>query len=798
MKRALAAILAFIFILPVFPAGSYAISGPVGTISGESGRFYENIILSDGTDTGVRYTEMNLSGTYGSGKILRLAECDLSDTNISIDVINCGSAAVDTQTVASASKSFSSSGKTVLCALNGDLWMTKVNSNSNVTKKVLKTTRGIMMIDGEIWATQEFGMENYQNTSNPGTVASLKSAFGITDENQPLVGAPVFTVTVTNESKGSSLVADGLNRLPAWDSLVVYNHRINSANYALNDSYEIELVASSTAFTVDNKVTAMVKAIYPSGSATRPTIGDNTIILTARGSRMAELSSVYSVGDTVSFDFALEDKHGRTELWQNVTDAIGGHLQVIKDDQQTYADTSSSEYPTSLIGVKDDGTVMFANVNASTNGDYKGLRFKDAYKLCSELGYNSVFYLDGGGSSAIVTLKDGTYTQRNYSSDGNPRAVINAVAITWDPDPVCKKQGSLAYLRTAEELQVLPADFLPAGVLERLVSNTNDASCNYSCKSTALRIEPDKVTVDPFVGLDLTRLGAKIDTFKKRYIVVKLKTNATVPTGFSLYYYTDASSEINQVSATVTQNKNHIYLVYTMAGTSGWSGDLTYLRLDPLEGITSSPGTYVDIEYVAFTSLPRDTALLTSGEYPENTIIDYYAYKDCSGSHSYAYTATDLTSHKAVCKRCKYSFCEAHEKDNGTVKSPSCTENGYVIYSCKACNTELERIELPPSGHSFSDEYTVDVEPTYTTDGSKSRHCKNCSEVTDVTVIPALRIRGDANGDGKVNSRDSYLISKAIIGHLTVTDRSAFDLNGDEKLTAADSNLIKRIIAGRE
>ena len=67
----------------------------------------------------------------------------------------------------------------------------------------------------------------------------------------------------------------------------------------------------------------------------------------------------------------------------------------------------TSEYPTSLIGIKDDGTVMFCGVHTSRAGKYVGLKFKDAYKLCRELGYNSVFYLDGGGSASFVTLKDG-------------------------------------------------------------------------------------------------------------------------------------------------------------------------------------------------------------------------------------------------------------------------------------------------------------------------------------------------------------------------------------------------------
>ncbi|MBE6588377.1 MAG: hypothetical protein E7647_08200 [Ruminococcaceae bacterium] len=793
--KILAAILCAVIVFSAFPTPSFALSDPVGTVSGESGRFYEEMTLSDGTKTGVRYTEMKLSGTYGSGKVLRLTECDLSNTNLSIDVINCGTYTVSRNTVASAANIFSKNGKTVLSALNGDLWMTSVNSNSNVTKKTLQTTRGVMIIDREIWATQEFGMENYMNTSGAGTTASLKSAFGVTDENQPLVGAPVITVKVTNETKNTSLVSDGLNRLPAWDSLVVYNHRINSLNYALDDSYEIALTATDSAFTLDKKVTAKVSAIYPSGASVRPSIDKNTIILTARGSRASELSS-YQVGDIVSFDLSLTDKFGNTDLWQNVVDAIGGHMHVMVDDKRTYYDTSSSEYPTSLIGVKDDGTVMFANVNASTNGAYKGLRFKDAYQLCSELGYNSVFYLDGGGSSAIVTLKDGTYTQRSYSADGSPRSVINAVAMVWNETPVCQEQGSLAYLTTSDELSDISPSFIPAGILERIVEGTNSLDWHYVPESKALHAEPCESTIDPFMNLDMSGFSEYIDTSLYKSVTLKLKTNIKATTQFALYYFTDAQSSIQVAETKVAPSDGDIYVTFNMAAEAGWSGLLTALRLDFFEGITSVPGQYVEIEYLAFTKTPRDLTLLKNGVFPVGTIKDYYAFKDCRGEHSYTlFTKTDSETHVKECALCGYSETEAHVKDNGTLIAPTCTSQGIVVHKCRGCQYVMETVELPPQGHSFSDGYTVDVEPTQSSPGSKSRHCLYCNEVTDVTEIPPLSSPGDVNGDGFVNSLDSNILQKIAAGTVSA-DITVADLNGDSQINAMDCQLIKRLLAG--
>ncbi len=787
--------LSFIILFSSMCIDSASLSAPVGNISGESGRFYENITLSDGTDTGVRYTQMNLSGTYGSGKVLGIAEGDLSNTRLSIDVINCGDNTVAVQTVAAASRNHSKNGKTVLAALNGGLWLAGVNSNSNVTKKVLKATRGVMIIDREIWATQEFGMENYQNTSGATTVASLKSAFGVTDKNQPIVGAPVITVKVTNETRNTTLTPDGLNRLPAWDSMVVYNYRINSLNYALNDSYEVVLTTDNSSFTLDNKVTARVSAIYPSGSTTRPSIDKNTIVITARGSRMGELSS-FKVGDTVSFDLSLVDKHGNTDLWQNVVDAIGGHMHVIKDDKQTLIDARSSEYPTSLIGIKDDGTVMLAAVNSAKNGEYKGLRYKDAYRLCKELGYNNVFYLDGGGSSSIVTLKDGTYTQRNYSADGSARAVINAVALVWNDTPVCEKQGSLSYITTSDELSSFSPAFIPAGMLERVVDVTNCLDYNYLIDEKLLAFEPTEATNDPYANLDMTKFSEYIDTSKYKYVTLKLRTNIKRTSNFALYYVTSTQNTIYNISTQITPQSGYMYVTFNMTESAGWSGALNFLRLDFFEGIISSPGEYVEIEYLAFSPTPRDVALLKNGYYPEGAILDYYAYKDCLEGHDYsAFKTKDSEKHIAECSRCMESKEEAHVIDNGTLISPTCTADGIVVHRCKVCQFVMKAVTLPSSGHKFSDEFTIDRQPTESEKGQKSRHCLNCTAVTDVTEIPALAIFGDINGDGVANGIDSNILSKIVAGTYSQEYQNA-DLNGDSSVNAMDCQLMKRLLAG--
>ena len=58
---------------------------------------------------------------------------------------------------------------------------------------------------------------------------------------------------------------------------------------------------------------------------------------------------------------------------------------------------------------------------------------------------------------------------------------------------------------------------------------------------------------------------------------------------------------------------------------------------------------------------------------------------------------------------------------------------------CKVCGYE-NAIELEPLGHDWEKDYTVDLEPTYETMGSKSIHCSRCdiSKEDSIVSIPVL------------------------------------------------------------
>ncbi|MBQ4284189.1 MAG: Ig-like domain-containing protein, partial [Lachnospira sp.] len=138
----------------------------------------------------------------------------------------------------------------------------------------------------------------------------------------------------------------------------------------------------------------------------------------------------------------------------------------------------------------------------------------------------------------------------------------------------------------------------------------------------------------------------------------------------------------------------------------------SYTEAIPATGHTYSSSYTVDVEATETTAGSKSRHCTAAGCDAKTDITVIPATGSSSGDHTHAYTVTVSTE-------------------------PSCASTGLKVYTCSCGSTYTETIEA--LGHSFSSSYTVDVEPTETTTGSKSRHCtvSGCAARTDVVIIPA-------------------------------------------------------------
>lgn len=330
-------------------------------------------------------------------------------------------------------------GTHVIDAINGDLWMNFAHArvlgrgtsyggySDAVVTKAFNVLRSFDVYDGEIVSSAHIRQETpYEDTFY---------SFGLSSDGKFYLGCPQLDIRVQSGS-GNAFTADGLNRLPAKDALILYSHRVGTVS-SLDDAYEVVLECGDYTIQHGKTVTGTVSAIYAPGGEEQVTVGKTQAVLCARGSKISALKDL-NVGDSVSLSFSVSDTMGNHEAWQNMQQADGGHYPIVLNgESQNVGD--ESRIPTTLLGIKENGNIVFLINDGRQTGYSLGFCISDLDMLCAELGIVTAFISDGGGSTTLVERQaDGSHKLINTPSDKNadgsvgaPRSVAGCVLIAY-------------------------------------------------------------------------------------------------------------------------------------------------------------------------------------------------------------------------------------------------------------------------------------------------------------------------------------------------------------------------------
>ena len=428
----------FLAVLLIFPLTGSVSAAESSLPAGEVRELYP----------GVMQTSYSLpsSSTYGLQKFT-MVEFDPKQSDLYFDV-TCGRGAANLLTTVSQTvKNFNQNngeGKTAIAAVNGDMWTVSyahsrvegsgtsfLGYSDAVVKKALSLPFGYTVYDGEIISSQNIEQET--------PYSGVFQSFAIADDGTPLLGCILMDINILNKTRPTKIKADGLNRLPANNALVVYTDKGPTSNYCLDDAYEV-VIDFDTDYTVfhGETVTGRVTSISKPNES-RSSMTENRMILTARGSRISDISGI-EVGDKIELSFSVFDQMGNTAMWYTVRNAVGGHMPIIINGvSQNMAD--STRYPASILGIKADGKVVMLTADGRQSGYSVGFRISMLDELCQELGIVTAFLLDGGGSATMVVDDgDGGYELANRPSDkfsdgtyGKERTVLNSVILSYGP-----------------------------------------------------------------------------------------------------------------------------------------------------------------------------------------------------------------------------------------------------------------------------------------------------------------------------------------------------------------------------
>ena len=717
-------------------------------ITGEVDGSYR--VLADG----VSFTKASVEGSpYGKQKF-NIVEFDLAERNLDLAILK-NEYIVKKSTVGNFVTAYNtaheSEGKEVIAAVNGDLWMTEIHSNDKVSKKVLTVPRGMLMSDGVIYCSSQIPNEATFTTNKEGPVTFW--AFGITKDYVPMLGQPIVNFTVKNTTQSLSTDTQAYNRLPAHDSLIIYDGNCNFTNYALDDAYEVVLTDIEGKFTCGGTVSGTVSTIYPANDGTSPTLDNNSIVLTARGDKVEKISG-YKIGDKITIDVSISDASGRPNDWSQAVLSIGGHMPLVLDGVSTNPQ-GAGNYPSTIIGYKNDGKIVFIQNDGRQSNWSLGLNYNYMDDLVMQLGVNTCIHLDGGGSSTMIV--EGELV--NKPSDGTARSCINGIALVS-----CKEERAAQgefNIRKPYRFNARYLSFEDPNAINAISAGYTNATA-VTAENGVMRLAVSTDTNDPYQYYSVSSAFNTLSANQYKYIVMKYKTseNVTTPStelflcagdiggptgGYSVRFQHEAAGQWN------TQ-------IVDLSGVSYWTGNIHGIRLDYFAG-NANKGEYMDIEFIAFAKTHEDALAYANGTATIPTVPAESAGIGVKGGSGL-------------------------KKINGKLCGVACDSGVYDVVN-GLTGSKLEFFK--PDGTPIRNEkvYTGYTVKSYNTS----------LEVAETLTIV---ISGDINNDVNVNNLDASIALKydAGISDLDELQLSAADVNTDEGVDNLDAAMILKYDAG--
>ncbi len=454
MKR-FARIVALILCLAMLAgfATIYPVAAPAA-VTGQTNAVTQPIKVN-GTDTGVTLTQILLEKgsaySLGTTGLVNVVEIKTS-SKVQMKVLNGGSYNWSKATMGKSAVAYNAAhdDSTILAAVNGDPWLVYHTDYDGDGKKAtgpavkhVSVSRGIMIIDGELWNSHQIDDENKldhldHSGSEHNSPAAQGPAIGFKADGTAIIGTPRVSVSVKNETTGKTQTAGGVNRLPAPNSIILYNQRAGTESFAMTDSYEVYLECDNSAFSLktDYVTTGKVVGVYESGSENRPAITEKTVIISARGSSINQVKDKYAVGDTVSVSCKPTNDlsaFSQRKQWADVVEATGGFFYLLEKGMERGQAGNTTNYPCSIIGIKKDGTVLMTSTTSTEDGTRSACQMTNLPKLCEELGYYTAILFDGGGSTTMISLEGENYVRRSSTPDGtnSVRPVISGLAVAY-------------------------------------------------------------------------------------------------------------------------------------------------------------------------------------------------------------------------------------------------------------------------------------------------------------------------------------------------------------------------------
>lgn len=276
-----------------------------------------------------------------------------------------------------------------------------------------------------------------------GDKAPVWQTIGFKRDGSSLIGHLVLskTMTVVNDD-GSTKKLDFtlFNRKLTTKGVHVYTADYGTSVGNAAPAFVVTLTVEQGDFTLDQTVVCRVERVQ--AGVTDAPIPKNGVLLcayegTLNEALLAQTLSQLEPGRRI--DLCLSGG----SRWNGVFQAISGPDAVLASGVVTISPfVKETTYPSTLVGVKEDGLVVMVQVDGRGMGGSAGLSAKQAGQYMKSLGCVHALLFDGGGSSEMIAVRSGRAEVLNNPSDGTERRIgtclllVKKTALFDSPLPV--------------------------------------------------------------------------------------------------------------------------------------------------------------------------------------------------------------------------------------------------------------------------------------------------------------------------------------------------------------------------
>ncbi len=255
-----------------------------------------------------------------------------------------------------------------------------------------------------------------------------ETAEALDDSTEPKVQTRTYEIT---EEKPWSANAGYFNVIQgSSQEISIYNRHFASSTGTKGNRVEVVIDCSdygSMQLQVNKTTKGIVKSVNTSTHNTA--IGSQQIVLSvAETSPLASSLAALKVGSEFSISVEDQDNCGL----ENAKEAVGLYYSIVEDGKVVTSGTNTN--PRTVLGIKDDGSLVLYVVDGRQSSISKGLGLIDTAKHMIDLGCTYAFNLDGGGSSTIYARMAGvdkSAVLKNSPSGGSQRKVANCIILAY-------------------------------------------------------------------------------------------------------------------------------------------------------------------------------------------------------------------------------------------------------------------------------------------------------------------------------------------------------------------------------